>query len=564
MFTFAVSQRLLLFSLLFTMAACRPSGNPGPADVLRDVESYMDARPDSALAVLRAIPKEELHSRKHVAKAALLHSMALEKSSIYLRTDSIISPAVSYYSKHGSPDEKLKTYYYQGRIFQNAREYEKTAYSFGLAEEWSTKSQDNDMKGILFLAKSVLARDTYNSTEEVSDILRGKRFFQIEGKKERVEFCDGRLAMAYHRKKEWDKADSLYLELFQTIDSDHPLLPILLSDWAKMKVLQPEPDPNGAIQLLERKYKEYPQNYTLGDSGVYAFAAAQCGRLSAVDSYLDYIHSAKDIDRTNTDYWEYRIELIRGNSEQAILAMNSAYSRQLNDFEGVLNQSVSASTALYLEQQAERAHHHVLLTYAMAGILFLLFAALLSVSSLAARQRQMKKDAEIRDLSLRMDQHVGTIEDLEGRIAEMVTEGHAAMDFGFDAMDRLCESYYTSGRIKDQKLLHSFELLLTRFRLDGEYRKRFEERVDSVHDGIISRLNQQIPDLSKEDRLLFTYVVSGLSYNSISVILESSKPQVYNRVSRLRQQIEKSGAEDASIFLAAIRRTPSFRKNDQR
>ena len=39
--------------------------------------------------------------------------------ALFLQSDSIIAPAVRYYQNHGTSDERLKMYYYSGRIMQN-------------------------------------------------------------------------------------------------------------------------------------------------------------------------------------------------------------------------------------------------------------------------------------------------------------------------------------------------------------------------------------------------------------------------------------------------------------
>ena len=110
-------MKRLIFVLLLTISVlfpgCRPqSVNPRRvAAVLDDVETYINERPDSALAVLRALDSTAVRGRALRARVSLLHSMALDKNYIDLKTDSILAPAVSWYSRHGSPDEKLKTRY---------------------------------------------------------------------------------------------------------------------------------------------------------------------------------------------------------------------------------------------------------------------------------------------------------------------------------------------------------------------------------------------------------------------------------------------------------------------
>lgn len=109
---------------------------------LRDIESYIEQAPDSALTALRSIDAERLCSRHLRARHALLHSIALDKNYIDLTTDSIISPAVSYFSRKGSPDDRFRTLYYLGRIRQNAGQSEEAMELFVKASALEDKVTD--------------------------------------------------------------------------------------------------------------------------------------------------------------------------------------------------------------------------------------------------------------------------------------------------------------------------------------------------------------------------------------------------------------------------------------
>jgi tetratricopeptide (TPR) repeat protein len=55
----------------------------------------------------------------------LLYSAALDKNRIDICSDSIIHPAIAYYIRKGSDRERSMTYYYTGRICENAHDSEK-------------------------------------------------------------------------------------------------------------------------------------------------------------------------------------------------------------------------------------------------------------------------------------------------------------------------------------------------------------------------------------------------------------------------------------------------------
>ena len=88
-------------------------------DTLSQVESYIEERPDSALVVLEQIDLSELSGKEEKAKHALLYSMALDKNFIDKTDFDVLQPAIDYYEDNGSATDKLRTCYYQGRIYQN-------------------------------------------------------------------------------------------------------------------------------------------------------------------------------------------------------------------------------------------------------------------------------------------------------------------------------------------------------------------------------------------------------------------------------------------------------------
>lgn len=105
---------LVLFSWL--MVSCSESEEQR---VLNHVEEVIEAHPDSALTILRGVDKASLGSDREKAQYALLMSMALDKNYIDTTTFDVLQPAIDYYLDNGNPDDRLKTFYYQRRIYQN-------------------------------------------------------------------------------------------------------------------------------------------------------------------------------------------------------------------------------------------------------------------------------------------------------------------------------------------------------------------------------------------------------------------------------------------------------------
>ena len=124
-------------------------------------EAVMEEHPDSALALLDTLDRSRLRTRGAKARHALLYSQALDKNWIDLSTDSIIKPAVKYYARHGSPDDRLKAQYYLGRIYQNAGDNESAMRCFVNAEKYASKCDDAGMAGRLYTAMTAIYYSIY-------------------------------------------------------------------------------------------------------------------------------------------------------------------------------------------------------------------------------------------------------------------------------------------------------------------------------------------------------------------------------------------------------------------
>lgn len=131
------SSPLCISALLCVCLAClcacgSPSANVPAMDAARNI---MEENPDSALKIIEGIDTLRITTAKGKARYALLKSMALDKTCTDLTNFAVLQPALDYYLKKGNPDEQLQTLYYQGRIFQNAGDFDNAMLCFLKASE---------------------------------------------------------------------------------------------------------------------------------------------------------------------------------------------------------------------------------------------------------------------------------------------------------------------------------------------------------------------------------------------------------------------------------------------
>lgn len=127
------------------------------------------SRPDSSLAIIRQIDTCDLKGKKWKSRYALIKAIALDRNYIDTTDSRFLSNAVRYYEKHGSSEEKMKAYYYLGRIQFNAGDYESAIVSFENALKQSRNSNDLRLKGMIYMAIGDTHNNNHNNNEELKN-----------------------------------------------------------------------------------------------------------------------------------------------------------------------------------------------------------------------------------------------------------------------------------------------------------------------------------------------------------------------------------------------------------
>ena len=163
------------------MAVC--CDRHGEADRCIDkAESLMGSKPDSALTILDSITPKMLNSKKEKARYALLKSMALDKNYIDTTTFDVLQPAIDYYLKKGSADEKLRTYYYQGRIYQNRHNPDSAMQSFMRGREYGVQATDTLTLANLMVAQATIQFSMYKYDDYIENNLESANLYRSLGR----------------------------------------------------------------------------------------------------------------------------------------------------------------------------------------------------------------------------------------------------------------------------------------------------------------------------------------------------------------------------------------------
>ena len=571
-------SRTLLIALTLAALFLSSCASRKTAATLNDVETYIQERPDSALATIRAIDTTTLRTRELRAHYALLHAMALDKNWIDTTDVGVVMPAVEYYARHGTADQKMKAYYYLGRIYENQGDNNEAILSYTLADEISTGAKDLRLKGLLKMSLSRIYSIAHQTDKALDYALLGISLFQSDGDTLHYNSAFGRLAMLYQEKKEWRTADSLYTIAVRLAEKDTVSMSLYLSHYASMKVVQPSADPQAAIALLKRKSSEYKRNLTLKDYGVYAFASAMLGDDKTCDDILAMIQKQSAERRKETSFLEYRIARFRGDYPLAIELFNASFNDQNEMVDQLLNRSVNQTLGEYYENQAIQTKHQsqiqqlvwavVLLSVIITGglVLFIIKRKHKREKEEAERLIQLSEESNqlLKNMTADLETKVAMLESTSNALtSEMQTKIESLQQlYGqlfkgqFSTISELCKTYLrTMGKGEDfskEQIYNKVKDMLEYISDDKELHAQFEAQIDKKLDNIISHLKADLGEMSQLDERFLCYTIAGFDSRTIATLLGLSLANVYTKKSRLKDRIYELDSPYKEFYVQVI------------
>jgi len=219
--------------------------------------------------------------------------------------------------------------------------------------------------------------------------------------------------------------------------------------------------------------------------------------------------------------------------------MGTAQTAAGNHKLGLVSFRKAQGVALEIQRSRQRAEMTVLLLFAILATLVLYF-----------RARRIQAEKQLMAEREEAERTMSIAEDLQSRLHAL----ESGADAGADMLDRLCEQYYVyEGTSNLQpRILKEVRSIVEGLRSDPAEQKKLEDKLNGRYDNVMLRLRAAFPSLKEEDYLLYLFTASGFSSTTVSTLLGREKPQVYNRLYRLKERIKASGEADARFFLEVL------------
>lgn len=137
--------------------------------ILKDVETYVMDAPDSAIRVLKSIPRPSLQKASVRGPYALLYTQAQIRSGIPVSSDTLIQDAISYYQYRGTKKHLFLSWLYLGEVYQNSGNRELAMEAYIKAERMAPKRISPIYLYNLHADKCIVYAENYDSPRALEE-----------------------------------------------------------------------------------------------------------------------------------------------------------------------------------------------------------------------------------------------------------------------------------------------------------------------------------------------------------------------------------------------------------
>ena len=554
----------------FLLVSC---DNRQTRSLLQDVETYIQERPDSALRVLRKVDSLTLNTKSLRARYSLLFAMALDKNYIDTTALSILEPTVAYYERLGSPQDKMLSCYYLGRIYANRKDYPNAVifYSQALRE---SGEYDYYHRGLIYAASADAYNASFNDEEELRNTILAYECFEKIGDKD-LDLSLYKVAQAYHNNERFDVADSLYSLVYSGKDSTSRLALYAMEDLVSNDLYQEKQDVERDLELLEY-VAEHRGNLSLESYYEYAYLLLLAGKESEAENILSQLSNREANGKTMEI--RYRIAECKGQNEEALALLKSMLSHQNDVVKKKLAQSVFKAqsdyyrlTAEVSEQKSTIANQRsVIILIAglmMAGLLYIVFMKrktalirekdrlaqaveesekLLETVRNRAKQEKEERDKDIFDLKSHNERERDKIKELREMYVALYQKRFSEIGKYYDAalshrLESIKEKAY-------HDVISSTQALFEEIASGSEGQKKFEARINADLDDIVSKIRSDFPKLKDDDIRFICYLIVGFDTSTISFLMDISKENVRVKKHRLREKLNGYAGPNETLY----------------
>ncbi len=573
----------VLAALITVLSGCSESET---ARSLDRAEAVMEEHPDSALAILGAIPSADVNSSADRALHALLLTQAQIKNGHIVDNDSLINIAVSHYSDSDDSPRLMKSLFYKAQVEYNRGDMTAAIVPAIRARELATEFNDSYWRAKAAELMADIYSVTHYKSEAVKYTEEAAEHYKKAGKARNHLFALCDLAVVRSNDGVDDNKNIALLDSVRRIAINEPADTTLIvyADRTLFGMYVDSGRNDEAHRILEEMLSL--KSHYFPDSEQYSYMSRLATNDGNDEEALQIIKTAND-EATNTSqkvhvYVFYRdYHKSKGMSREAEAYTDSILTLQNTEVAAVLKQSVVSAQRDFFTARAEKEADKARLSAMTASALGILLAAVCIGFLLYYREKMRRKKAEIetmmleaQSLSAQLDEKDEslqsainelnktrndlkelsiTVSDKDSLLKTQTLLTNSILEKRFQTLNALSKDYLTLTNQSSPRtgIVSDFKKELD-IMANPESQAELERIVNNKHQGIITRLRNQLPKIKDQDIFFLTLIAAGVSRNAICLITKNKQANYYNKCSRLRRKIENSDSTDKQEFLDTI------------
>ncbi len=543
--------------------------------IMDTADAVMWTRPDSSLVALESIDTLSLRTKTQRARYSLLYTMALNRNWIDTTDLRVIQPAVTYYERHGSKDDKMKMYYYLGTVQHNAGNLEDAIANYVRSMEYSSESDNLIFRGLIASAVSDLYSQNHNYSAGLNYAKDALALFKQAGDSARIWATTGMLASLYGTMQDYEKSDSLYTEFFSSPCRDSSLYARMLMNKALGCLWKPSPEPELSVKLFRKSVDEFNGNPTARDYCAYAYAMDLLGNRVAADNIISQLE-AQGCPLDEIDVWCYRISRHRGEYVKALNLLEESVRERDSIVLEAVNQSVALAQSGYYQSKSDlldqdrRIRNQRQLIFVLLGVVILVCMLSIFLHKRKKWEQRMEDMLQINDninhllsqerndnedYRLRLDameKNQSRLVEREEAIKDLRSRYIKAYKSQLDKLSVLCSEYWESPNTNWNKdrIYERVKELAAELEYGSE--SELEAMIDEGLDGVMTKLKVDFPRMTERDRRFIVFQILGLDAKTLSYVTGYSVATIYTKRNRLKERMLGLDSENRNLYLEIL------------
>ena len=598
-----IMQQLLLLSLLVT--GCQ-GGKDTVSVLLTEADALMYESPDSALTILKNIGQVDLQTEEHLAHYALLYSQALDKNYIDVTNDSLINIAVEYYKDKDDVRAKFYAYYYQGRVYTNAKELTRATLAYMEAEQLVEELDDDYAAGLLYTQLGNIYREYYDLPKALESYQLSTAHYQKAGKPlHKLYGMLSQSAVYKSMNKDTDSFHILYNTLTEAKETNQSS--VIRSCLADLIMLCLNMDKQEEALSF---YRDLINNHSIErmTSSFYASLSLLMAREKEIEKSQHYLQEAWTRTKTQSDsiylyYISAQIGDLTSNYQKAFSDLKQSVTLQNSRIREALQQPVLTTQKNFLHQELEYQEYKLRMEKYIRLLGFIILALVSAIIILFLRKRFQKslkeqdslhkeKMEELRQEALKREESLRSytneletksclskqdIERLNKELEESKKHIEEARIFRdqtqkemellsndtllrinktlknhFKQMEntyQVLQVKYKNAENRDKAIEEYMQHTTAEFYGSKKADRNLEKLVNELYGDAMRHFRKEIKLPDEEHYKLVCLLLAGLSINFIATLTGETTNAIYKRREKIRNIIKNTNTSNKDLYL---------------